>query len=134
MIHNKLPNAQNFYLLKIHLNFFEISNWVLKFKNLISIIILSENSFQTWILRTGAMCVYSSLSHGKVEYTHIEPLCKVHIWNKFSDRIIQFEKTLKIALKSPKSTYFFHFLGKKSFLNQTKSFLNQTTYVLKNRL
>ena len=28
-------NAQNFYLLKIRLNLFEISNTVLKFKNLI---------------------------------------------------------------------------------------------------
>ena len=48
------------------------------------------------------------------------------------------DKTLKIALKLPKSPYFFHFLEKKSFLNRTlglkKSFLNQTTYVLKNRL
>ena len=48
------------------------------------------------------------------------------------------EKLLKIALRLPKSPYFFHFLGKKSFLNQTlglrKSFLNQTTYILKNRL
>jgi hypothetical protein len=48
------------------------------------------------------------------------------------------EKTLKIALKLPKSPYFFHFLEKKSFLNRTldlrKSFLNQTTYVLKNWL
>ena len=32
-----LINAQNFYLLKIHLNFFEISNRVLKFGNVISI-------------------------------------------------------------------------------------------------
>ena len=47
-------------------------------------------------------------------------------------------KSLKIALKLPKSPNFFHFLEKKSFLNRTlglrKSFLNQTTYVLKNRL
>ena len=45
------------------------------------------------------------------------------------------EKTLKIALKSPKSPYFFRFLEKKSFeqnltLGLRKSFLNQTTYVL----
>ena len=50
----------------------------------------------------------------------------------------KYEKTLKIALKLSKSPYFFHFLEKKSFLNQTrvlrKSFLNQATYVLKNRL
>ena len=48
------------------------------------------------------------------------------------------EKPLKIALRLPNSPYFFQFLEKKSFLNQTlglrKSFLNQTTYVLKNRL
>ena len=31
------PHAQNFYLLKIHLNLFEISNQVLKFENLIEI-------------------------------------------------------------------------------------------------
>jgi len=31
----QLFNAQNFYLLKIRLNFFEISNTVLKFQNLI---------------------------------------------------------------------------------------------------
>ena len=36
------------------------------------------------------MWVYSSLSRDKVEYTHIEPLCKVHVWNKFSDRIFLF--------------------------------------------
>ena len=50
----------------------------------------------------------------------------------------EIEKTLKFAVKLPKTPYFFHFLEKKSFLNQTlglrKSFLNQTTYVLKNRL
>ena len=48
------------------------------------------------------------------------------------------QKTLKIALKLPKSRYFFPLFGKKSFLNRTlglrKSFLNQTTYVLKNWL
>ena len=48
------------------------------------------------------------------------------------------EKTLQIAIKLPKSPYFFNFLKKKSFLNRTlglrKSFLNQTTCVLKNRL
>ena len=47
------------------------------------------------------------------------------------------KKPLKMALKFPKSPYFFHFFGKKSFLNQTlglrKSFLNKTTYVLKNK-
>ena len=48
--------------------------------------ILSENLFQTWTLRRGAMCVYSSLSCGKVEYMHIAPLSGVHVWNRFSDR------------------------------------------------
>ena len=60
------------------------------------------------------------------------------MWNIKPKVEKKIEKTLKIALKLPKSPYFFHFLGKKSFLNQTlglrKSFLNQTTYVLKNRL
>ena len=78
--------AQNFYLLKNHLNLFE-TNWVSIWKR----IILSENLFQTWILRSGDMCVYSSLSRDKVEYTHIEPLCEVHIWKKKSDRIIYFQ-------------------------------------------
>jgi hypothetical protein len=39
--------AQNFFLLKIHLNLFEISNRVLKFENLIEMIIPSQNLFQT---------------------------------------------------------------------------------------
>jgi hypothetical protein len=34
---------------------------------------------------------HSSLSGDKVEYMHIEPLCEVHVWNKFSDRIIYFQ-------------------------------------------
>ena len=78
-------NVQNFYLLKIHLNWFEISNQVLKFENLISIwksIILSEHLFQTWILQSGAICVYSSLLRDKVEYTQIEPLYKVQFEKK----------------------------------------------------
>ena len=77
---SKNPYAQNFYLLIILLNLFEISNRVLEFKNSISIwkcIILPENLFQTCILRRGAMCVYSSWSRDKVEYMHIEPLCKL---------------------------------------------------------
>ena len=48
-------NAQNFYVLKINLNLFEISNWVLKFENLIQIwnnAILSENLFQKCIYPT----------------------------------------------------------------------------------
>ena len=43
-----------------------------------------------------------------------------------------------IALKLPKSPYFFPLFVKESFLNRTlgpkKSLLNQTTYLLKNRL
>ena len=75
-------NAQNFYLLKIHLNWFEISNRVLKSENLISIwksIILSENLFPTWLLRSATMWLYSILSHDKVEYTHTEPLWEFHV-------------------------------------------------------
>ena len=54
-------DAQNFYLLKIHLNLLEISNQVLKFENLTLIwkkIISSENLFQTSIPWSGAsMCI-----------------------------------------------------------------------------
>ena len=92
-------NAQNFYLLKIHLNWFEISNRVLKSENLISIwksIILSENLFQTWLLRSATMCVYSSLSHDKDEYMNMALLCRVYVWNKFSDSIIFFSDLNKI--------------------------------------
>ena len=45
--------VQNFYLLKIHLNLFEISYWVLKFENLISIcksIILSRDPKVLWTI------------------------------------------------------------------------------------
>ena len=44
----KQSDAQNFYLLKIHLNLFEISDRVLKFENLIKIcksFIPTENLF-----------------------------------------------------------------------------------------
>ena len=41
-----LTNAHNFYLLKICLNLFEISNRVLKFENLIEIIIPSDFFFK----------------------------------------------------------------------------------------
>ena len=74
---SKHTYVENFYLLKIHLNLFEIPNQVLKFEKLISIwnfFILSENLFQTWTLRSGAICVYSSLSCVEVEYMHIAPL------------------------------------------------------------
>ena len=53
--------AQKFYLLKIYLNLFEISNRVLKFGNVIYIwksFILSEYLFQTWTRQNGAMCVF----------------------------------------------------------------------------
>ena len=70
-------NAQKFYLLKIQLNLFEISNRVLKFENWIKIwnfFIPFENLFQIWTLRDGAMCMYS--------FYHA-----IYVWNKFSDRI-----------------------------------------------
>ena len=53
------------------LNSFEISNQVLKFENLIEIIILFKNLFQTWTTRIGAMCVCSC---DKVEHMHMAPL------------------------------------------------------------
>ena len=62
-------NAQNFYDLKIHLNLFEISKRALKFENLFEIrksLILPENLFQTWTSRSGAMCVYITLSQDKL--------------------------------------------------------------------
>ena len=60
------------------------------------------------------------------------------MWNIKPNVEKKIDKTLKIALKLPKSPCFFPLFGKKSFLNRTlglgKSFLNQTTYVLKNWL
>ena len=50
---SNLLNTWPFYLLKIQLNLFEISNYFFKFD--------------------------SSLSHDKVEQTHIAPLRKVHV-------------------------------------------------------
>ena len=104
--------AQNFYLLKIHLNLFEISNWVLKFENMIQIwksFILSENLFQIWTLQICAICVFSSLISDKVEYMHFAPLRKAHvcikfsggvklfqIWNKFSNFKTWFEISTKL--------------------------------------
>ena len=60
-------NTQNFYILKIHLNSFKISNHVLKFENLFEIcksFISPEKILQTWTLWSGAMWVYSSFSNG----------------------------------------------------------------------
>ena len=86
-------NDKNFYVLKIHLNLFEISNQVLKLENLIQIwkfFVPSENLFQNWTLKSGAMWLYSSLSCSKVKYNiqymHIAPLHGVHVWNVFWDR------------------------------------------------
>ena len=77
-LNSEQSHAQNFYLLKIHLNLFEISSQVSKFENLIedqklfisseNLFQMSQNSFQTWSPQSSAMCVYSSLSHDKVEY------------------------------------------------------------------
>ena len=81
------------------LNFFKISNSSLK-KN-----ILSENLFQIWTVLSGAMWVYSILSHDKNEYTHMAPSFRVHIWNKFLDAIKNFRlksnfQISKLDLKS----------------------------------
>ena len=78
--------AQNFYVLKIHLNLFEISNRVLKFENWIQIwkfSISSEILFQTWTLRSDFMCMYSTSSHDKLEYMLMAPLRRVHVWKNF---------------------------------------------------
>ena len=48
-------------------------------------IILPENLFQTWTLQNGSMCMYSTFSRDKIEYKHMAPLRRIHIWNNFSD-------------------------------------------------
>ena len=63
-------NAQNFYLLKIHLNLFEISNRVLKFENWIKIwnfFIPFENLFPIWTLRSVCIQVYHVTWHHSAE-------------------------------------------------------------------
>ena len=98
----KTSIAQNFYVLKIRLNFFEISNQVLKFNNLIQICLFSiqyENLFETLSQWIGAMCVYSTISCDKLEHMmSMAPQCRDHagnkfwdVWNKFSDRIRVFK-------------------------------------------
>ena len=88
-------NAQNFYVLKIHLNSVKISNHVLIFENLFEIcksFISPEKIFQTWTLWSGAtMWVYSSFSCDRLKYTHMAPVHMVHVWNKFSDGIKRFQ-------------------------------------------
>ena len=59
-----------------------LGNQLLKFETLSQIqisLILSENLFQTWTLRSGTLWVYLSLSCGKFEYMHIAPLRRVHV-------------------------------------------------------
>jgi hypothetical protein len=46
------------------------------------------------------MCVYSSLSRDKVKLTHIEPLHRVLVSDKFSDRIFFFR--FKLNFQSSK--------------------------------
>ena len=41
--------------------------------------------------RSGAMCMYSTLSHDKLEYTHMVLLLRVHVWNQFSSEIKKFQ-------------------------------------------
>ena len=38
-----------------------------------------DESMISFLKRSGAMCVYSTLSHDKFEYTHMAPLCSVHV-------------------------------------------------------
>ena len=80
-----MSHTQNFYLLKMHLISYEISNRVLKFENLIQIwkrFIPSENLFQTWSMQSGVMCVDLTLSCDKLEYTHMAALHRIHVGNK----------------------------------------------------
>ena len=41
--------------------------------------------------------VYLTLSCDKLEYTHMAPLQRVHVWNKFSDGIILFQIWIKFS-------------------------------------
>ena len=76
-----------FFYVEIPFEFFEI--WIF--------FIQSENSFQTWTLWSCVMCVFSSLSRGKVEYVHITPLHGVHVWNRFSDRTNFFQIWIRFS-------------------------------------
>ena len=87
----QISNAQNFYVLKICLNLFEISREIWTF------LIQSQNLFQTLSLRSSAMCVYSTLSYHKYEYTSMAPLHRVHGWNKFWDRFNSFQIKIKFS-------------------------------------
>ena len=91
LIHLQCYNVENFYLY-----LFEISNTVLEFEKSLSC--RSENLFQIWTPRSGAMCKYSTLSHDKLEYTHMAPLLRVHVWNKFSDKIKNFRFRLNFQI------------------------------------
>ena len=73
---------------------------VLKFENLIWIwekFILSVIFFQTWTTQSRSMCLYSTLSCDKLEYTHMAPLLRIHVWNKFSYWIILFQIEIKFS-------------------------------------
>ena len=43
--------------------------------------------FKTWHVQSGTMCVYSTWSRDKIEYTYMTPLSRLHVWNRFWDRI-----------------------------------------------
>ena len=59
--------------------------------------IISEKLFQRRTSQSGSMWVYQTLSHDKLEYKHMAPLCRIHVWNKFSDRIILFQMYIKFS-------------------------------------
>ena len=66
----------------------EFWNFIIWFK--------SEKKYPVWNfisnvdLWSGSMCMYSTLSHDKLEHMHMAPLLRVHVWNKFSDGIKKF--------------------------------------------
>ena len=88
--------AQNFYVLKIRLNLFEISTWVFSYENLI------------WIWHF-LSCLKIYFKHGPwgvvpcacIQVYHVSG---VHVWNRFSDRTNFFRfklnfKILKLYLR-----------------------------------
>ena len=94
-------HAQNFYILKIHLNLFEILNRVLKF----------ENSKYTWKVLSrlkkfisnmdpSEWCNVSvfTLLHDKLEYMHMALFCMVHVWLKFTDTIKKFRLRINFQI------------------------------------
>ena len=69
--------------------------------------ILSENPFQTWTVRSGVMCTYSTLSHDKLDYTHMAPLF-INVWSWYTDLINNFKTWFDISNKFSRDRSFGH--------------------------